>query len=640
MIRARPMLRVGLLIAALGALLVLGVGALLAHSLASLREEERLRHQIVAERLFDELERELTDLTMREEARSFLEYRYFSVPEAQLPGLAGLARSPLAELPEDPAVLGWFQVEPDGTVYTPYRPRPSEKQLAADNYSVTVDPAIEAAEGALLDLVGGVGWERVEAAQAKTVASAWLASEAPPRSRNNSASAKVQETVGAVEDLYNTLNRAVQSRGERYAQSTTVQRQNVEPFQVNEGDIQTVVSRNMMEQQQAVPVIEGEQQRVPVPAPAQAKIQGEEVGVQISPLAGKRLDAEHLMLHRSVTIGEETWRQGLVLVLPVLEAQLGERVLAGSALEPWVTLDWGRSGDLQRRYAFEHSFAEPFTALGVRAVVGRIPGQSPSGGSLVVASSTLLLLLCAVGGLVLYRTVAVRMELAQRRSDFVAAVSHELKTPLTSIRMMAEILRDGMVPGPERAQQYYETITAESERLSRLIGNVLELARLEKGSREVERVVGPVGPLLEQVVDILGPHAKERGFSLELEVAPDLPPVSMDRDALLQVLVNLVDNAIKFAASAEDKRVVLQARAAGAEIVLSVRDHGPGVPSGQLRRIFQPFYRGERELTRSTKGTGIGLALVAGLVRRMGGRVDARNHPEGGLEVRVVLSMG
>jgi hypothetical protein len=86
------MLRVGLLIAALGTLLLVGIGALLAHSLASLREEERLRHQLVAERIFDELERELTDLTLREEARSFVEYRYFYVPEAQLPGLAGLAR--------------------------------------------------------------------------------------------------------------------------------------------------------------------------------------------------------------------------------------------------------------------------------------------------------------------------------------------------------------------------------------------------------------------------------------------------------------------------------------------------------------------------------------------------------------------
>ena len=358
----------------------------------------------------------------------------------------------------------------------------------------------------------------------------------------------------------------------------------------------------------------------------------------ISPLAGVLLDPEHLMLHRAVTIGDETWRQGLVLLLPALEQRLGEQVLGAGLLGPYVDLDWGSGAGRERRYSFVHGFAEPFAALGVRAQVDRIPGQASTGGFAVVGLSLLLLLVSGVGGLVLYRTVAARMELAQRRSDFVAAVSHELKTPLTSIRMMAEILRDGMVPSDDRRQQYYETITAESERLSRLIANVLELSRLERGTRQVDRVVGPVHELLAQVVEILGPHAKERGFTLELALEPDLPSASMERDALLQVLVNLVDNAIKFAANAQDKRIVLQARAVGTELVLSVRDHGPGVPAGQLRRIFQPFYRGERELTRRTKGTGIGLALVAGLVQRMGGRVDARNHPEGGLEVRVVLA--
>ena len=612
------MLRIGLLIAALGVLLLVGVGSLLAHSLRGIAKEERLRHQLVAERLFDEMERELTDLTMHEESRSFLEYRYFYVPESQLPGIAGLARSPLSELPEDPTVLGWFQLEPDGTLYTPFRPRPSERQLAADNYRDPTDPSVLAVESELLALLQDVSWN--DDGPGVTALAEYVRSQ-------QAHSQKTQVEPSAGESLYNTLNRAVGSRQGRDLQSYSTQRQAVEPFQVNEGDIQTVLSRNLMEQQV--------QQEIPV-SERSNRVENE-VGVSISPLVGMLLDDEHLMLHRSVTIDGETWRQGLVLVLPALEAKLAAAVLGDSPLGPYVGLDWGFLSAPTRRYTFEHHFAAPFTDLSVRAQLGRIPGQVPAGGFTVASLSLLLLLLCAVGGLVLYRTVAVRMELAQRRSDFVAAVSHELKTPLTSIRMMAEILRDGMVPSEDRRQQYYETITAESERLSRLIANVLELARLERGTREVEREVGPVGDVLEQVLEILGPHAKERGFTLELELEPDLPSASMDRDALLQVLVNLVDNAIKFAANAVDKRIVLQARAVGAELVLSVRDHGPGVPPGQLRRIFQPFYRGERELTRRTKGTGIGLALVAGLVRRMGGRVDARNHPEGGLEVRVVL---
>ena len=615
------MLRVVLLIAAIGALLVLGVGALLGHSLRSIAQEQRLRHQLVAERLFDEIERELTDLTLREEGRSFLEYRYFYVPEAQLPGLAGLARSPLSTLPEDPAVLGWFQIEPDGTVYTPFRPRPSELQLAADNYAASVDPAVMAVESELLALLGEVAWDDrgpgvTDLAKQVRLEQAQL--QVGKEERNTAAS------------LYNTFNRAVNGRESRDDWSTTVQRQEVEPFQANEGDIQTVVSGNLAERQ-------GQQA---LDTQTAVETAPDEVGVRVSPLEGMLLNPDHLLLHRRVTIDGETWRQGLVVLLPALEAQLASAVLGDNPLAPHVGLDWGLRSAPVRRYDFVHVFAAPFADLSLQARLDRIPGQTPAGGVAVVVLSVLLLLVAAVGGLVLYRTVAVRMELAQRRSDFVAAVSHELKTPLTSIRMMAEILRDGMVPGEDRRQQYYETITAESERLSRLIANVLELSRLERGTREVERVVGPVGEVLEQVLEILGPHARERGFELALELAPDLPPASMDRDALLQVLVNLVDNAIKFTAQAEDKRVVLQARAVGSELVLSVRDHGPGVPQAQLRSIFQPFYRGERELTRRTKGTGIGLALVAGLVARMGGRVDARNHPEGGLEVRVVLAAG
>ncbi len=620
--RSGSMARVGFLIAALGALLLLGVGGLLVHGLLRIAQEERLRHQMVAERLFDELERELTDLTLREEARSFLEYRYFYVPEAQLPGMAGLARSPLSQPPDDPTVLAWFQMEPDGTLYTPHRPRPGELQLAADNYGQAVDPVVLAAEATLLSLLAEVEW--ASAVPAPTVVAHNVAGQ---QEQEHQQAAPTNQ--GKVESLYNTLNRAVNGRQRRLTQSYSTQQQALDPFQRNEEDIQQVVENNLWKQ---------EERQNEEPLIDDSKTTESAVGVQITPLRGRLLDMDHLLLHRSVSIGTDTWRQGLVLVLPALQERLGAAVLGDGALSPWVNLDWRPSPDSPRRHSFTHGFAAPFQELSVTANMARIPGHTPAGATTIVGLTALLLALCALVGVALYRTVAARVELAQRRNDFVAAVSHELKTPLTSIRMMGEILRDGMVPSEERRQQYYETITAESERLSRLIGNVLELARLERGTRQVERVVGPVGEVLKQAVEVLGPHARQQGFSLELELAADLPAVAMDRDALLQVLVNLVDNALKFAAQSQDKRIVLGAHAQAGRVVLTVRDHGPGVPERQLRRIFQPFYRGERELTRRTKGTGIGLALVSGLVQRMGGRVEAHNHPEGGLEVQVVLA--
>jgi signal transduction histidine kinase len=142
--------------------------------------------------------------------------------------------------------------------------------------------------------------------------------------------------------------------------------------------------------------------------------------------------------------------------------------------------------------------------------------------------------------------------------------------------------------------------------------------------------------VLREALDVLEPHARSAGFALELEVEQGLA-ARFDRDALLQVVFNLVDNGLKYARDAGDKRILLVARRDGDRVALLVRDFGPGVPPRHLRHIFEPFWRGERELTRRSKGTGIGLPLVRGLVERMQGGVGGRNLPDGGFEVRVTL---
>ena len=231
--------------------------------------------------------------------------------------------------------------------------------------------------------------------------------------------------------------------------------------------------------------------------------------------------------------------------------------------------------------------------------------------------------------------VSVVVHFAERRNNFVAAVTHELKTPLTAIRMYAEMLRDGMVRDDAKREEYYNTITDESERLSRLIDNVLEFSRLERDSRSMDWVVGAPGPVLRDVAERLAAHATRQGFKIELAVEDGLPAVRFDRDALVQVLFNLVDNAMKYARGADERRIVLEARRSAEGVAVSVRDFGPGVQSGQLARIFEPFFRGEDELTRTTKGTGIGLALVKGLVEQMGAAVSGGNASGGGFRVEI-----
>jgi signal transduction histidine kinase len=204
--------------------------------------------------------------------------------------------------------------------------------------------------------------------------------------------------------------------------------------------------------------------------------------------------------------------------------------------------------------------------------------------------------------------------------------------------MYGEMLRDGIVGSEAKRDEYYRHITAESERLSRLINNVLEFSKLEKGSRSMSLVVGQVGPVIDEAVTLLRPHLEQAGLALRLEVEPALPPVRFERDALLQVLFNLVDNAVKYATGSARPEIVLRAARDGDRVVVAVRDHGPGVPAAHLGKIFEPFYRGERELTRRSKGTGLGLALVRGLADGMGATVLGCNAQDGGFEVAIGLA--
>jgi histidine kinase len=180
-------------------------------------------------------------------------------------------------------------------------------------------------------------------------------------------------------------------------------------------------------------------------------------------------------------------------------------------------------------------------------------------------------------------------------------------------------------------------IAPRFEASSRLINNVLEFSRLEKGVREVALTTGPLEPAVREAAELMRPHVEAEGFALRLELDDALPPVRFERDALLQILFNLVDNAVKYARDGAERWIAIRAVPHDGGIRLGVRDSGPGVPERHLPHVFEPFYRGERELTRRSRGTGLGLALVRGLVERMGGRVDGRNVPGGGFEVTVAL---
>jgi signal transduction histidine kinase len=198
--------------------------------------------------------------------------------------------------------------------------------------------------------------------------------------------------------------------------------------------------------------------------------------------------------------------------------------------------------------------------------------------------------------------------------------------------MYGEMLREGWADEAKK-RSYYDFIFDESERLSRLIGNVLRLSRLTRGSTDVELKPVTVGELMDNARSKVATAIERAGFALEMarDPAADRATVLADSDSFCQIVINLVDNALKFSAGAPRKTVMLGSvlESNGAMVGVSVRDFGPGVPQKQMRRIFELFFRGENELTRETVGTGIGLALVRELATAMKGRVDVRNVDPG-----------
>ena len=256
----------------------------------------------------------------------------------------------------------------------------------------------------------------------------------------------------------------------------------------------------------------------------------------------------------------------------------------------------------------------------------------PGPGANVLGWVTLVLGIILISGCVaLYRLGSSQIQLARQQQDFVAAVSHELKSPLTSIRMYGEMLKEGWAEEDKR-QSYYEFIHDESERLSRLISNVLQLASITRNEPQVDCQPVTVAELMTNTESKIASQVKRAGFDLNINRVADADQalIEIDDDCFVQIIINLVDNAIKFSRDAENKTIEISSRLSGDSAVeFSVRDYGPGIPRDQMKSIFQLFYRTESELTRETVGTGIGLAIVHQLTLAMKGTVDVVNAAPG-----------
>jgi signal transduction histidine kinase len=239
---------------------------------------------------------------------------------------------------------------------------------------------------------------------------------------------------------------------------------------------------------------------------------------------------------------------------------------------------------------------------------------------------TLSLLALAVGIsatalALMHRIVRQERRLGELKSQFVSSVSHELRAPVGSIRLMAEALHEGKVTG-EAAGEFHRLIAGEGARLSHLVENVLDFARIEEGRKRYRFEETDLKQLAADVIRLLEPLAAERGVKLRAELADSTATV--DPAAIQQALVNLLDNAIKFSPPGGTVTVILTSE--GARWSLAVRDEGPGIPAAEHERIFERFHRLGNELRRETQGAGIGLSIVKHIVQAHGGRVTVASR--------------
>ena len=643
----------------------------------------------VAEQIRQDVKRKLDDFIQTEQARPYTDYLYYYVPDSVVGNEQSMPRlrSPLADQFTNSFAYGYFQIEPDNEVVTPYYQRGQAGQASSGALARDIQEHLLNVRQNVLPIAGA---RREALARASSLPSDVQEGNAT-KERDLGASGEGQSDPSqqvkgapsrskayAIESLQQQAqesrvvtqgrsiaasNRVIAPRPQQLAEPSTAaadQQALTVDDRAAEAYSQRVSSQRRRPQSSSAQVepesLQTKQQAQIAVAPVEEETATDSedsdlVQIRIEPFVPvvvsdrRRQDSTfggQVFLLRHVQIEdrgflqgfqlneaqlvreveestERLMREGMAFELPqtnrvanmldsapepiaytaILDFGFGDLLLNLREIDPgWITQ---RIGELQHVY------------LGIVAVVG----------------VAVMLALAS-----LWRTTRAQILLAQKKDEFISAVSHELRTPLTSIRMYIEMLENNWLTSKEKAGEYYRNMRQESERLTRLIENVLDFSRLQRGGKRYDFHLGDMNASVAEVVAMMGPYAAEHGFAIETDLG-QLTPISFDKDAVAQIVVNLLDNAIKYARSAEDKTLVVRTRDSEGFAVIEVEDHGPGVPHRQHKRVFEQFYRCTPEAAEQgtqVTGTGLGLALVRRFAEAHGGFVEILSaHPQGAI---------
>ena len=359
--------------------------------------------------------------------------------------------------------------------------------------------------------------------------------------------------------------------------------------------------------------------------------------VEIEPFQAT-FDNTHIIFYRNVKRGTEIFVQGFIVELRTYLTSLVMNEIKFYPQEQNLILEFTNRDNLLLSYGERNNSSTVLLTTPLPSPLANItlnmyvtPKQSAPGSGILLFLGIAMLVVLGGGLFCIYKLTQSQLALASKRQDFVSAVSHELKTPLTAIRMYAELLQNSWVANEEKRQKYYNQIASETERLTRLIQNVLNLSKLDGNRWNVQlRRDRPKG-VLDDFVATYSKNVEKQGFELTVSSDTDVKDITlmMDRDAIMQILMNLVDNSLKFSKNADYKMINIELRLKDTDLYLAVRDYGPGIPQSELTKVFQEFYRVENEMTRQTSGTGIGLSMVKKLCTLTNMKIELENANPG-----------
>ena len=646
----------------------------------------------VAEQIRQDVKRKLDEFIQAEQERPYTDYQQYYVPDTvttvqqQLP----LLRSPLAGQLANGFAYGYFQIEPSGDIvapwYSPDTARPVEEafereaKVQFDNIVSNFMPAMAAAGGALLserpnadkeifaDAEGQVVFaEREEAAekpepqlfskqvsgrkksysieslQAESVAPKVLTQQRAIVASNRAQPARSNEAQQQSRSELRRDRRVSQPAPAPTADTSAATRQRAvaQPQAPQQVQMDTN-SQQQLSQAAGVPsdyfrFQEANREEEPnLSDTVQIRIEPFVPMVVPEPNGTHSLFGRQVFLLRRVQVEDEHIVQGFQFNEEQLVAEVKESAERFARENMGFDLCSRRgaggastaAGNVAYTAILDFGFGELLLYLKELdpAWIGRETGTLRRWYLSTIAVVFVAVSLALAG---LWKTTRAQIKLAQKKDEFISAVSHELRTPLTSIRMYAEMLENNWLTSKAKTGEYYRNIRQESERLSRLIENVLDFSRLQRGRKRYDFRLGDVNQCIAEVVAMMRPYAAEQGFAIETDFG-DVGESTFDRDAVAQIVVNLLDNAVKYARSADDKRIHVRTTRDDGHAIIEVEDHGPGVPNRQRTKIFEQFYRGASEAPGyQTTGTGLGLALVKRFAEAHRGFVEIRSGEPG-----------